>query len=221
MIYQKDPGPNEFGWTPRRKGMNIGPFQGWTHSIRASPYRRMNRRLCCQDTRAFTITGLTETSQIGASTHSTIRRRPTGNFNDGPVFQTGSDAFGAFFDVKLTATPNDLGFIVHNVSTGTKDPGPDMHLAVNTFKEAWVISGDATVYTSLPSEGQILSAGNSRLQAFWIDRSTIAVPAANIQNGWALALVYSPNASLQITSTFGLTGGTSIPLTALASGLTA
>src|SRR5262249_37569257 len=119
---------------------------------------------------------------------------PTGNFNDGPVFQTGSDAYGAFFDIKLTASPKDLGFIVHNVSTGTKDPGPDMHLAVNTFKEAWVISGDTTVYTSLPSAGQILSAGFSRLQAFWIDRATIAVPAANIQSGWALSLVYSPNA---------------------------
>jgi pullulanase len=146
---------------------------------------------------------------------------PTSNFNDGPVFQTGSDFYGAFFDIKLTANPNDLGFIVHNPSTGVKDPGPDMHLAVNTFKEAWVISGDSTVYTSLPSAGQILSSGFSRLQAFWIDRATVAVPSQNIQSGWTLSLVYSPTANLQITSTFGLTGGTSIPLTLLASGLTA
>ncbi len=44
------------------------------------------------------------------------------------------------------------------------------------------------------------------MQAFWIDRATIAVPAHNIQSDWALSLVYSQNSA--------------IPLTPLASGLT-
>ena len=146
---------------------------------------------------------------------------PTSNFNDGPVFETAADSYGAFFDIALKPSPADLGFIVHNVSTGTKDPGPDMHLAVSTFREAWVISGDSTVYTSVPSAAQILSAGFSRLQAFWIDRATVALPAQNIRNGWTLSLAYSPTANLQITPSFGLSGGSTIALTPFAAGFTA
>src|ERR1700674_5946128 len=52
----------------------------------------------------------------------------TSNFNGGPVKVTGYDTYGAFYDVGLTANPHDLGFIVHNISLGIKDPGPDMHL---------------------------------------------------------------------------------------------
>jgi pullulanase len=49
---------------------------------------------------------------------------PTSNFNEGPVPVTGSDSYGALFDVQLKPNPQDLGFIVHNISTGTKDPDP-------------------------------------------------------------------------------------------------
>jgi len=216
----KDPGPNEFV-NPSAQGNEYWAISGIDALYTSQPnvnnepgallpgYARIHYYRSDSNFANWTVYSFNDTEE------------PTNNFNDGPVFQTGSDTFGAFFDIKLKTNPVDLGFIVHNVSTGTKDPGPDMHLAVNAFKEAWVISGDATVYTSLPSAGQILSAGFSRLQAFWIDRATIAVPAQNIQNGWALSLVYSPNASLQITPTFGITGGTSVPLTSFASGLTA
>jgi pullulanase len=54
----------------------------------------------------------------------------TGDFNDGLTFVTSYDSYGAYFDIKLSASPHDLGFIVHNISTGVKDPGPDMHLNV-------------------------------------------------------------------------------------------
>jgi pullulanase len=156
------------------------------------------------------------------SVYSFNNTQEPNDYNDGPVFQTGSDAYGAFFDISVPPTGGDLGFIVHNTSTGNKDPGPDMHLAVSANQtQAWVISGDSTVYTSQPSAGQILSAGFSRLQAFWIDRATVLVPSNNLQTGWSLSLIYSPTANLQITPTFGLTGGTSITLTPLASGLTA
>src|SRR5712691_12024027 len=74
----------------------------------------------------------------------------TSNFNGGPVFVTGYDTYGAFYDVGLTATPHDLGFIVHNISTGIKDPGPDMHLNVAQLNEAWVLSGSATVFLAQP-----------------------------------------------------------------------
>jgi len=140
---------------------------------------------------------------------------PTGNYYDGPTPQTGSDSYGAYYDIKLTANPADLGFIVHNISTNTKDPGPDMQLT--TFAsgrgEAWVISGSTTVYTTVPTPAEIAAAGFYQRQAFWIDRTTVAIPGADSQSGWSYSLVYSLNAGLTITSTGSLTGGTPIALT--------
>ncbi len=148
---------------------------------------------------------------------------PTSDYNDGPTPQTGSDSYGAYYDIKLTANPVDLGFIVHNISTNTKDPGPDMHLT--TFSadqgQAWVISGDSTVYTSQPTPGQIIASGFSRLQAFWIDQTTLAIPGASSKPAWTYALVYSPNATLTVSNSGVLTGATTIPLTPFAAGLTA
>jgi pullulanase len=143
----------------------------------------------------------------------------TGNFNGGPVFVTGYDTYGAFYDVGLTPNPHDLGFIVHNISTGTKDPGPDMHLNVSLFKEAWVISGDSQVFSTQPTAAQLLDAVFFKQQAFWIDRTTVAIQGQFLQSGFSYFLNYDPNANLQLTST-GVTGGSSIPLTPFASGFT-
>src|SRR5258708_3078143 len=54
----------------------------------------------------------------------------TGNFNGGPVCDTGDERNGAVFGVGRTAKKKNLGFIVHNISTGIKDPDPDMQLNV-------------------------------------------------------------------------------------------
>jgi pullulanase len=143
----------------------------------------------------------------------------TGNFNGGPVFVTGYDTYGAFYDVGLTANPHDLGFIVHNISTGTKDPGPDMHLNVALFHEAWVISGDSQVFSTQPTAAQLLDAVFFKQQAFWIDRTTVAIQGQFLQSGFSYFLNFDPNANLQLTST-GVTGGSSIPLTPFASGFT-
>src|SRR5260221_407395 len=143
----------------------------------------------------------------------------TGNFNGGPGFVTGHGTYGAFYDVGLTANPHDLGFIVHNISTGTKDPGPDMHLNVALFKEAWVISGDAQAFTTQPTAAQLLDAVFFKQQAFWIDRTTVAIQGQFLQSGFSYFLNYDRNANLQLTST-GVTGGSSIPLTPFASGFT-
>jgi pullulanase len=143
----------------------------------------------------------------------------TGNFNGGPVFVTGYDTYGAFYDVGLTANPHDLGFIVHNISTGTKDPGPDMHLNVALFKEAWVISGDSQVFSTQPTAAQLLDAVFFKQQAFWIDRTTVAIQGQFLQSGFSYFLNFDPNANLQLTST-GVTGGSNIPLTPVASGFT-
>ncbi|MBV9434505.1 MAG: hypothetical protein JOZ44_00550 [Acidobacteria bacterium] len=73
----------------------------------------------------------------------------TGNFNGGPVQVTGTDGFGAYFDVGLKANAQDLGFIIHLVNA--KDPGPDQHVNPQTQgHEIWVISGSTTIYTSQP-----------------------------------------------------------------------
>ena len=143
----------------------------------------------------------------------------TSNFNGGPVFVTGYDPYGAFYDVGLKPNPNDLGFIVHNISTGIKDPGPDMHLDVALFKEAWVISGDSQVFSTQPTAAQLLDAVFFKQQAFWIDRTTVAIQGQFLQSGFSYFLNYDPNANLQLTST-GVTGGSSIALTPFASGFT-
>jgi len=143
----------------------------------------------------------------------------TSNFNGGPVFVTGYDSYGAFYDVGLTPNPHDLGFIVHNISLGIKDPGPDMHLNVAQFKEAWVISGDAQVFTTQPTAAQLLDAVFFKEQAFWTDRATVAIQGQFLQSGFTYFLNYDPNANLQLTST-GVTGGSSIPLTPFAGGFT-
>ncbi len=82
---------------------------------------------------------------------------PAENFNEGPTFPTGYDAYGSFYDIRLKPNPQDLGFIVHNVSTGTKN--------------------------------------------------NVAIQSTYSQSDWNYALVYSPTASLQITSAGTLTGG--------------
>ena len=138
-----------------------------------------------------------------------------GDYYDGPVSVAGLDIYGAYFDVGVISDAHDVGLIIHDPSHpggDLKDPGPDMHLNAAVFTEAWVISGDSTLYVSQPSPAQILSGGFSRVQSYWINRNTVAVPARYVQPNWTFSLVYSLAANLEITSTFGLTGGTNIAL---------
>lgn len=144
----------------------------------------------------------------------------TSNFNGGPVFVTGYDTYGAFYDVGLKPSPHDLGFIIHNISTGFKDPGPDMHLNVAMFNEAWVISGGAQVFTTQPTAAQLLDAVFFKQQAFWIDRTTVAIQSQFLQSGFSYFLNYDPNANLQLSSA-GVTGGSNIPLAPFAGGFSA
>ncbi|MGA8026454.1 MAG: pullulanase-type alpha-1,6-glucosidase [Bryobacteraceae bacterium] len=213
----KDPGPNEFV-DPSAAGIEYWALSGVDALYTARPtgsepstlepgYARIHYYRPDGNFANWTVYSFNDTEE------------PTDNFNEGPTFVTGNDSYGAFYDVKLAPSPHDLGFIVHNVMTGVKDPGPDMHLNVAVYKQAWVISGDSTVYTSEPTAGQILNAGFSRLQAFWIDRTSIAIQPQFEQPGGTYSLVYSPTASLNITSAGTLTGGTGVAL-APAGGLT-
>ncbi len=137
------------------------------------------------------------------------------DYKDGPDPVTSMDEYGAYFDVKLIASPTDLKFIIHNPSTAAKDPGPDMNLAhVAEHPEIWVVSGETTVYPSQPTAVEILRRGFESLQAYWIDRHTIAIQPQFRQSKWAYALAYSPDASLQVTASGGLANVQMLPLTA-------
>ena len=141
------------------------------------------------------------------------------------VAVSGTDSFGVYFDVSVNPAQGSpvgqLGFIINNCNQGQiKDPGPNQYLQVTQNSEAWVISGDANVFTSLPTAAEIAGAGLYQLQAFWIDRTTVAIPANAYQSASTYSLVYSPGAALSIASSGALTGGTAIPLTYASGGFT-
>ncbi len=143
------------------------------------------------------------------------------DFNAGPTFPAGVEEFGVFYDIELKENARDLGFIVHNVATGVKDPGPDMHVDLAQHSEAWIVSKDATLYTSEPTRAQILNATFFREQAFWIDRTTVAIQPDYFEPDWSYSLVCSQDASLSISAGGALTGAiVSLQLQPNADGLT-
>jgi len=74
-------------------------------------------------------------------------------------------------------------------------------------------------FSTQPTAAQLLDAVFFKLQAFWIDRTTVAIQGQFLQSGFSYFLNYDRNANLQLTAT-GVTGGASIPLTPFAAGLT-
>ncbi len=127
----------------------------------------------------------------------------------------GTDSYGAYWDVTVNPTwgtpAGDLGFIIHNCAMNVKDPGPDMHLNILLYNEAWIISGDSTVYTSQPTPQQILNGVFQEQQAYWLDRRRLAIQPQYFQSGWRYFLNASPSGGLQLGDT-GVTGGTSLQL---------
>ena len=143
---------------------------------------------------------------------------PTGNYCSTEDYYAGYDSYGPYFDVGVTT--GQLGFIIHNCSTGVKDPGPNQYLNIPQNLQGWVVSGDPTVYLQVPTAAQLLQGPFNQLQAYWIDASTVAIQPQFYQSGYSYSLVASYNAGLQITST-GLTGSTvSIPLASFSGTLT-
>ena len=73
----------------------------------------------------------------------------TNNFSGGPVQIAGSDSFGVYFDVGVTATAKNVGILLHN--GGTKDPGPDEFADPATQgAEYWQLSGVPGLFTTQP-----------------------------------------------------------------------
>ena len=134
------------------------------------------------------------------------------NYDSGSLAVTTTDSYGAFFDVRLSHNPGDLGFIIHNPSTEVKDPGSDMHLDAAHSSEAWVVSGELSVYLSRPGPTQILNGGFSRLRAFWIDRTTVLIQSKFFEQAWSYSLVYSETADLQVSTDWTLSAANHLAL---------
>jgi pullulanase-type alpha-1,6-glucosidase len=63
-----------------------------------------------------------------------------------PMPPTGTDAFGAYWNVPLTDATKVVNFIVHKGDA--KDPGPDQSVDPTQGADAWVASGENAVYAS-------------------------------------------------------------------------
>jgi pullulanase len=206
----KDPGPNEFV-DPSTEGFEYWGYTGIGKLYKSQPsltnpnallpgYARIHYYRPDGNYANWTVYAFEDTAEY------------TGDYNDGLTFVTSYDSYGAYFDISLIPNAQNIGFIVHNTSTGAKDPGPNMYLAVATNLQAWAISGNATVFTSTPTPTQILDSLLNIEQAYWLDRQRVAIQPQFAQSGDTYAISSSLTGGLAVTTT-GITGGTSIPLT--------
>jgi pullulanase len=207
----KDPGPNEFV-DPATEGFEYWGYTGIGKLYKSQPsitdpnallpgYARIHYYRPDGNYANWSVYAFNDTAEY------------TGDYNDGLTFVTSQDSYGVYFDISLIPNAQNLGFIIHNTSTGAKDPGPNMYLIVAANTQAWAISGNATVFTSTPTATQILDSLLNVEQAYWLDRQQVAIPSQFAQSGDTYAISYSLTGGLSVTPT-GITGGTSIPLTA-------
>lgn len=207
---QKDPGPNEFV-DPATEGYEYWGYSGIGKLYKSQPslstpnallpgYARIHYYRPDGNYSNWSVYAFEDTAEY------------TGDFNDGLTFVTAYDSYGAYFDISLIPNAQNLGFIIHNTSTGVKDPGPNMYLSVGTYQQAWAISGNATVFTTTPTATQILDSLLNVQQAYWLDRQRVAVQSQFAPAGSRFAINSSLTGGLSVT-TSGITGGISIPLT--------
>jgi pullulanase len=122
---------------------------------------------------------------------------------------TGESDFGLYWDVGLIEGAQTLGFIVHRGDD--KDPGPDQFLNLTESREAWILSGDPTVYTTPPDPDAEPVRGNLALsRAHWLDATTFAWNT-ELPEGAQVALVHAPEAGLELSAT-GVQGGEALEL---------
>ncbi len=118
----------------------------------------------------------------------------TNTWCSGEVQSGGTDSFGAYFDVPVSATQGTpagvLNFIINNCNAGQiKDPGANQSLLVTEYSQGWVVSGNATVFSTQPLIGDgPIASGNVRLHYYRPDGT---------YTGWGL---YTWNASTENNS---------------------
>jgi pullulanase len=207
---QKDPGPNEFV-DPATEGFEYWGYTGIGKLYKSQPsltnpnallpgYARIHYYRPDGDYSNWTCYAFEDTAEY------------TGDYNDGLTGVTSIDSYGAYFDISLIPNAQNLGFIIHNISTGVKDPGPNQYLVVGTYSQAWAISGNDTVFTVPPTPAQILDSLLNVQQGYWLDRQRVAIQPQFVQSGDTYAITSSLTGGLSVGAT-GITGGTSIPLT--------
>ena len=112
---------------------------------------------------------------------------------------TGTDDFGAYWDVGLQDGADLLGFIVHRGEE--KDPGPDGFLDLTETREVWIVSGDETVYLTPPDPDAAPLPGDlTTARAHWLDRTTL-VWDAELPEGATVALTSALGGGLERTQT--------------------
>ncbi len=209
----KDPGPDEHV-NPSTQGDEYWQLSGVTGLFTSQPPTgsQKNPNLPANTARIhfFRPDGVYTNWTVYAFNDTTA---DTGNYNGGPIQVTGTDSFGAYFDVPLKQDGVDLGFIVHNISTGMKNTPADLHLNIAIYNEAWIVSADPMVYLTPPTPQQLLNGNFLKSQAFWIDRSTVLIQEGFAQSSANYALISDGGANLQLTAK-GVTGGIQVPLTA-------
>ncbi|MVN87230.1 pullulanase-type alpha-1,6-glucosidase [Deinococcus sp. HMF7620] len=135
-----------------------------------------------------------------------------------PLTQTGTNSFGAYWDVPMKTDWKKLNFIVHKGDE--KDPGPDMTLSSEQGNQAWVVSGKTEVYTTRPDTSVRQVGDLMKQQAVMLSRDLVAVKPELVQPGAFLTLHAAKDASLKLTAA-GVDGGDSLTLEAVEGGLTA
>ncbi len=133
-----------------------------------------------------------------------------------PLSPTGYDAFGAVFRVPVRPDAIGLRFVLHRGDV--KDLPDDQRLDLTVAREVWLLAGvDAPVRPDLGTLGPELDPARSL--AVFVDRTTIALPAALADRAATVTLVAASGGGLRRAGD-ELTGEyTSVPLVARPGGL--
>ncbi len=74
---------------------------------------------------------------------------------DAPQQRTGTDSYGAYFEIPLSDDSVPLNFIIHTPSGDTvpttREPGGDRSFVPMQHPEIWLLQGDPAIYTSEPT----------------------------------------------------------------------
>ena len=132
---------------------------------------------------------------------------------------TGTDGFGVYYDVAINTADTGLNFILHDASGNNKNCPNDMFFpfpaGIPNGAEIWQLQDDCTIYTSVPA----FKVGDvNKAKAHWLVPGTIAWPGADPTNTYRL--YYAADGGITSDAS-GVSGGASIPLSVVSSGLSA